>query len=65
MYFVSAAALNAKYDEGELLGEGGFGSVFAGHRKADNLPVGFTHTHTHTHAHTKLIYDSCTDSVIS
>ena len=24
---------------GELIGHGGYGSVYAGHRKSDNLPV--------------------------
>ncbi|XP_044079480.1 serine/threonine-protein kinase pim-2-like isoform X4 [Siniperca chuatsi] len=39
----STAAFEAKYEEEELLGEGGFGSVFAGHRKDDNLPVAIKH----------------------
>ncbi|XP_044079477.1 serine/threonine-protein kinase pim-2-like isoform X2 [Siniperca chuatsi] len=39
----SRAAFEAKYEEEELLGEGGFGSVFAGHRKDDNLPVAIKH----------------------
>ncbi|XP_068191536.1 serine/threonine-protein kinase pim-2-like [Antennarius striatus] len=33
------AAFEAKYEEGYMLGEGGFGCVFAGYRKHDNLPV--------------------------
>ncbi|XP_045897099.1 serine/threonine-protein kinase pim-2-like isoform X2 [Micropterus dolomieu] len=37
------AAFEGKYEEGELLVEGGFGSVFAGNRKDDNLPVAIKH----------------------
>ncbi|XP_068433650.1 serine/threonine-protein kinase pim-2-like isoform X2 [Clinocottus analis] len=33
----------ARYEEQEKLGEGGFGCVFAGHRKADNLNVAIKH----------------------
>lgn len=43
------AAFKAKYTEKRLLGEGGFGSVFAGYRTADNLPVSLTHLIQHTH----------------
>uniref|UniRef100_UPI0037E8959F serine/threonine-protein kinase pim-2-like n=1 Tax=Semicossyphus pulcher TaxID=241346 RepID=UPI0037E8959F len=32
-------AFESKYEEGKLLGEGGFGAVFAGFRKKDNLPL--------------------------
>nr|XP_020454187.1 serine/threonine-protein kinase pim-1-like isoform X2 [Monopterus albus] len=32
-----------KYTEQNLLGEGGYGSVFAGYRKADHLPVAIKH----------------------
>ncbi|XP_037617780.1 serine/threonine-protein kinase pim-2-like [Sebastes umbrosus] len=35
----------ARYKEEELLGEGGFGSVFAGYCKDDNLPVAIKHIH--------------------
>uniref|UniRef100_A0A8C4D833 non-specific serine/threonine protein kinase n=1 Tax=Dicentrarchus labrax TaxID=13489 RepID=A0A8C4D833_DICLA len=34
----SSTAFEAKYTEGVMLGEGGFGSVYAGYRKDDNLP---------------------------
>ncbi|KAM9728562.1 serine/threonine-protein kinase pim-1-like [Menidia menidia] len=37
------AAFEAKYVEESPLGEGGCGSVFAGHRKADNMPVAIKH----------------------
>uniref|UniRef100_A0A3Q4AQS2 non-specific serine/threonine protein kinase n=1 Tax=Mola mola TaxID=94237 RepID=A0A3Q4AQS2_MOLML len=33
----------AKYMEDTILGKGGFGSVYAGYRNADNLPVRLTH----------------------
>ena len=50
-----SAMFTAKYQEKEKLGEGGFGCVFAGNRKVDNLNVGvttmFLHTQTHTHTH--------------
>ncbi|XP_037648505.1 serine/threonine-protein kinase Chk2-like isoform X11 [Sebastes umbrosus] len=36
---VQRAAFEDKYQQQEKLGEGGCGSVFAGYRKADNLPV--------------------------
>ncbi|XP_074493437.1 serine/threonine-protein kinase pim-2-like [Sebastes fasciatus] len=36
---VKRAAFEAKYQQEEKLGEGGCGSVFAGYRKADHLPV--------------------------
>lgn len=56
--FVRVADFEAKYLEFDILGEGGFGSVYAGNRKKDNLPVSnaysFTHTHTVTLPCTRL-----------
>ncbi|KAK9530872.1 hypothetical protein VZT92_012349 [Zoarces viviparus] len=37
------AEFEAKYKQEDLLGKGGCGSVFAGYRKADNLPVAIKH----------------------
>ncbi|KAM3622721.1 uncharacterized protein V6R79_002403 [Siganus canaliculatus] len=39
----SRTAFQAKYQEEEKLGQGGFGSVFSGHRIQDNLPVAIKH----------------------
>ncbi|XP_049444589.1 serine/threonine-protein kinase pim-2-like [Epinephelus fuscoguttatus] len=39
----SRAAFEARYEEEERLGRGGFGTVFAGRRKYDNLPVAIKH----------------------
>ncbi|XP_018540941.1 serine/threonine-protein kinase pim-2 [Lates calcarifer] len=39
----SRAAFEAKYKQEKLLGEGGYGSVYAGHRRDDGLPVAIKH----------------------
>lgn len=38
--FMCLAKFQKEYTELHLLGEGGFGSVFAGYRQEDKLPVG-------------------------
>ncbi|XP_074480621.1 serine/threonine-protein kinase pim-1-like [Sebastes fasciatus] len=40
---VHKAAFEAKYQQQKKLSEGGYGSVFAGYRKADHLPVAIKH----------------------
>lgn len=56
--FVCVANFEAKYILGKL-GEGSFGSVYAGYRKTDDLPVsitnGFSHP-TYTHSHHCCLY---------
>ncbi|CAJ1057064.1 serine/threonine-protein kinase pim-1-like [Xyrichtys novacula] len=42
-YSNTRAALQAKYTERDLLGKGGYGSVYAGYRNEDNLPVAIKH----------------------
>ncbi|XP_031697366.1 serine/threonine-protein kinase pim-1-like, partial [Anarrhichthys ocellatus] len=37
------AEFEAKYKQQDQLGEGGYGTVFGGYRKADNLPVAIKH----------------------
>ena len=64
LYSVSAAEFKAKYEEKELLGEGGYALVFAGFHRNDNLPVRLltcthtanTRTHRHTHTNTFIIH---------
>uniref|UniRef100_A0A3B5QVL9 non-specific serine/threonine protein kinase n=1 Tax=Xiphophorus maculatus TaxID=8083 RepID=A0A3B5QVL9_XIPMA len=41
--FMCLAKFQKKYTELHLLGEGGFGSVFAGYRQKDKLPVAIKH----------------------
>lgn len=38
--FMCLAEFQEKYTELHLLGKGGYGSVFAGYREVDKLPVG-------------------------
>ncbi|XP_061842896.1 serine/threonine-protein kinase pim-2-like isoform X2 [Nerophis lumbriciformis] len=40
---ISQEEFDAKYQQLEELGKGGFGFVFAGHRKSDSLPVAIKH----------------------
>lgn len=42
-YLLLLAHLKAKYRQEGLLNKGGFGTVYFGHRKSDNLPVRLTH----------------------
>lgn len=59
--FVSTAAFKAKYKEQQLLGQGGFGTVFAGYRKEDNLPVRLIYLYLskylYLNIHTQRIHD--------
>ncbi|KAI4829314.1 hypothetical protein KUCAC02_023360 [Chaenocephalus aceratus] len=48
----SIADFHAKYQEEDLLGTGGYGSVYAGYRKEDNLPVAIKHISQHGVKHT-------------
>ncbi|XP_037645024.1 serine/threonine-protein kinase pim-1-like [Sebastes umbrosus] len=48
MLFVFLAAFKAKYKQQKKLGDGGCGAVFAGYRKADNLPVAIKHVPSET-----------------
>ena len=41
--FVCSAEFEQKYEQQNQLGEGGCGSVFAGYRRADHLPVAIKH----------------------
>ncbi|XP_037617609.1 calcium-dependent protein kinase 1-like isoform X5 [Sebastes umbrosus] len=41
--FHNRADFEAKYRKERMLGEGGYGAVFAGHRKDDHLPVAIKH----------------------
>uniref|UniRef100_A0A3B5KRW4 non-specific serine/threonine protein kinase n=1 Tax=Xiphophorus couchianus TaxID=32473 RepID=A0A3B5KRW4_9TELE len=41
--FMCLAEFQEKYTELHLLGKGGYGSVFAGHREVDKLPVAIKH----------------------
>ncbi|KAK5868903.1 hypothetical protein PBY51_009878 [Eleginops maclovinus] len=51
-YRDNIADFYAKYQEEDILGEGGFGSVYAGYRKEDNLPVAIKHIPQHSVKHT-------------
>uniref|UniRef100_A0A3Q2Z411 non-specific serine/threonine protein kinase n=1 Tax=Hippocampus comes TaxID=109280 RepID=A0A3Q2Z411_HIPCM len=44
---VFAGSLDHKYQQLEKIGEGGFGSVYAGYRKADSFPVAIKHIPKH------------------
>ncbi|XP_077415546.1 dnaJ homolog subfamily B member 1a isoform X2 [Vanacampus margaritifer] len=43
LHTTSHASLDHKYQQLEKIGEGGFGSVYAGYRKADSFPVAIKH----------------------
>ncbi|XP_019734797.1 serine/threonine-protein kinase pim-1-like [Hippocampus comes] len=43
----SQGSLDHKYQQLEKIGEGGFGSVYAGYRKADSFPVAIKHIPKH------------------
>nr|XP_020510256.2 serine/threonine-protein kinase pim-1-like [Labrus bergylta] len=51
------AVFEAQYKEKKLLGEGGFGSVFAGYRRKDNLPVAIKHIRQSGIVRTSMLLD--------
>ncbi len=57
-FCVFAAGYKDKYCELFLLGNGGYGSVYAGFRKSDSLPVSLTNTTSCINAHFTIIWVS-------